>query len=96
MPSSFGGENDKLYEIIFKTIDIGEAEILMEGNKTCEEAIKKYFSIINKPYLFGDKDISFLYSACIIKQKSKKLIKETFIENYGNFVTIVDLKNKLS
>jgi len=96
LPSSFGGENDKLYEIIFKTIDIGEAEILMEGNKTCEEAIKKYFSIINKPYLFGDKDILFLYSGCMIEQKSKKLIKETFIENYGNFLAVVDIKNKLS
>ena len=95
MSSSFGGENDKLYEIIFRTAHGGEA-ILMEGNKTCEEAIKKYFSIINKPYLFGDKDILFLYSACMIEQKSKKLIKETFIENYGNVVAVVDIKNKLS
>ena len=96
MSSSFGGENDKLYEIIFRTAHGGKAEILMEGNKTCEEAIKKYFSIINKPYLFGDKDISFLYSAYIIKQKSKKLIKETFIGGCGNFVVVVDIKNKLS
>ena len=74
-------------------------DININQNKTIEELIKLFFSKINKPELFNDNDVNFLYSAKVINKNPKELVSEIFKKVFDNdvyVVTIVDWKNKIN
>ena len=52
-----------------------EVEIMIEEDKTVEELIKLFFKSINRPDLFGDKAIVFLFAGNARWHHSKELIK---------------------
>ena len=92
-------KDEETIKITFKSASGMTKDININQNKTIEELIKLFFSEINKPELFNDNDVNFLYSAEVISKNSKELVSEIFkkvldIDVY--VVTIVDLKNKIN
>ena len=86
-------------KITFKSASGMIKDININQNKTIEELIKLFFSEINKPELFNDNDVNFLYSAKDLKKNPKELVSEIFKKVFDNdiyVVTIVDLKNKIN
>ena len=73
-----------------------EVEIMIEEDKTVEELIKLFFKSINRPDLFGDKSIIFLYGGESLRHDSKTLIRQIFDINHDNNpVLVVGREDKL-
>ena len=92
-------KDEETIKITFKSASGMTKDININQNKTIEELIKLFFSEINKPELFNDNDVNFLYSAKVINKNPKELVSEIFkkvLDNDVYVVTIVDLKNKIN
>ena len=65
---------------------------------TVSEMIKKYFESYNRPDLFGDQDVRFLFNAKLLIHDSKDPISNYINKNYAsnsNIIVVDDLNDKL-
>ena len=70
--------------------------IKIDPDKTVRELIKFYFKVINKPDLFNDKSIIFLFYGSAVSKESEELIKNLLTKNVGTLTFLVmDLDNKI-
>ena len=74
-----------------------DVNIDVELDKTVEEIIKLFFNEINRPDLFGDKDIRFVCNASSLKQNSKIKIGNAIplIKN-GDKIVVTDVNYKIN
>ena len=84
--------------IRFETTNQIRIEILIDPNKTMRELIKFYFDKIKRGYLFGDKDILFIYGGNSISHFSDDLIKDikSGIDNDSMFILVSDAEDKIN
>ena len=61
-----------------------------------EELIKRYFEKINRPELFGDRTINFLFSGSLIPQDSQNSISEYIGEQKKITILISDTEDQIT
>ena len=77
-------------KIIITTTSQYKIGILIDPNKTVKELIKFYFETIKRPELFGDKSITFIWSANVITHDSNTTIKSHLNKRLDNNTIVVD------
>ena len=91
-------ENIKTVKFLLTTTGQYKVYIIIDPYKTIKELIQFYFETIKKPYLYGDPDIRFIWSATLIPHDSNDLIKFYLKESdYDSLNTIVidDVEEKI-
>ena len=88
-----GIHRKNLVTILFKTTSQKDIYIEIDENKKIDELIKLYFKKINRPELFGNYSIKFIYKACILEPHSKDSIKSLKINPEDKIIIVDDIEN---
>ena len=90
-------ETNEKKKIIFITTAQKTTEILVEINQTMEQVRQLYLNKVQKPNLFFDKNIVFIYKAEIFTLDSKIIVGTLFGQNEKVIkVMVTDLENKIT
>ena len=83
-------------KILFITTNQFKVKITIDPRRTMEELIKRYFEKINRPELFGDRTINFLFSGSLIPQDSQNSISEYIGEQKEITILISDTEDQIT